>query len=261
MHMSEGYSIDRTIPFFQQNLIGHASNYYPSRSPVRIFGKRINVNNIRLSIWEGPTAEYVPPASGIQLQVSSTSAEDSSSGTGVQQLHIHYLNSNYEEASETVILNGITPVNTILTDALRINNSHAWTVGSTGGAVGNISIKNTSGTITYDYISAGYTSSRTGFYTVPVNKNLYISHWQSSSGSAGGNHFTQMSLRATTHLGILLPNVFIPLDDVGTQDSGTVVKFPFPIMIPSMADVKLSVVADTSNAAVTALGAFMGWLE
>lgn len=259
--MSNTFNIlDKDIPFLDESLIGNAGNYYPTRTSVRVFGRNGNVDNARLALWEGPTANYVPPVAAIQMKVTSTSAEDNSAGTGIQQLHIHYLDDTYTERAETVTLSGTTAVTTTAANILRVNSIHAWAVGSNGSAVGTISLTNLAGTVTYNLISPNRNTSRTGFYTVPAGHNLYISHWQSSSGSTGG-HFSQMSLRATSHLGVLLPGVFTVIDEVGSQNSGVSVNFSTPIKIPATADVKISVVSDAVDANVIALGAFMGWVE
>lgn len=245
-------------PFLQQDLIGNEN--YPQQGRTRgfVFGRAPNVDNVRVDMWEGPTATYVFPASAVQMAVASSSVNDAAAGTGMQQLMIHYLDADYVARTEVVVLNGVTPVNTVATNILRINGVHATAVGAVGAADGNISITN--GGVTYAYISAGNNTTRQAVYTVPTSVTGYISHWQASSGSAGA-HFCQIILNATTHDNVLYNGVFLVQDEVGTQNSSECITFSTPIPIPARTDVKLSCISDSVSANVIALGAIMGWFE
>lgn len=248
------------VPLLQEELIGNANNYYPTKARGWVFGRAPIVNNTRVDLWEGPTGTYVFPAAAIQMQVVSTSANDTLAGTGAQKIHIHYLDNNYAPQSTQVNLNGVTPVLTTPTNILRINGFHLTQVGTGGTSAGNISLQSVGGGVTYSFISSGYNSSRQAIYTVPAGKTGYINHWQASSGSTG-NHFCQTSLRATTHDGILWPGVFLLQDEQGTQNNGIEITFPIPIPVPATADVKISVISDSPASNVIALGAIMGWFE
>lgn len=248
----------QVLPILQQDLIGNTNNYYPSKTRGFVFGRAPDVDNVRVDLWEGPTTTYVFPTSAVQMAVVSSSANDAAAGTGMRQVMIHYLDNAYAVQTETVTLNGTTPVNTVATNILRINGIHAVAVGAGGTSAGNISITN--GGVTYGYISAGSNTARQAVYTVPAGKTGYISHWQASSGSTGA-HFCQIILQATTHDGVLWPGVFLLQDEQGTQNGGISVTFPTPIPIPAQTDVKISAISDGGTANVIALGAIMGWFE
>lgn len=117
-------------PLLQQDLIDNAKNGYPDKSFGFVFGRATTVNDTVKDLWAGPTANYVFPTVGQQMRFVSTSANDTLSGTGVQKMHIHYLDSNYVPHVETVDMNGTTPVNTVATDIFRINSMHAMQVGT-----------------------------------------------------------------------------------------------------------------------------------
>lgn len=246
------------MPTLQQDLIGSAINNYPTRTRGFVFGRAPAVQNTAVDIWEGPTATYVFPPAAVQMTVVSTNAADAAAGTGVRQIMIHYLDVNYAIRTEYVTLNGITPVNTVATNIFRINSVHATAVGSGGVSVGNISITN--GGVTYSYITAGSNTSRQAVYTVPAGVKGYISHWQTSSGSAG-SHFCRSTIRATTHDDTLWPGVFLVQDEQGTQNGGIAITFPTPIPIPATTDIKMSAISDNPAANVVALAAIMGWFE
>lgn len=248
------------VPVLQQDLIGNAHNYYPNRIRGFVFGKAPVVNNTRVDLWEGPTTTYVFPTTPIQMQVVSTNANDTAAGTGVQKVHLHYLDTNYNIQSEQVFLNGLTPVLTVATNILRINGFHAVQIGSGGTSAGNISLQAVGGAVTYGFITAGFDTARQAIYTVPAGLNGYISHWQASSGSSG-NHFCQIALRATTHDGILYPGVFLVQDEQGSQNGGDHFTLPIPIQIPPKTDVKITAISDNPAAGVIAMGSIMGWFE
>lgn len=258
VELTEDGHIASPVPFFQQDLIGNARNYYPDRSRGFTFGKKKLLNDVLSDLWGGPTALYVFPTAPVQMAMVSTSANDTANGTGVRAVRIHYLDHNYQPQTTDVTLNGLTPVLTTPTDILRVNGLHAIAVGSNVIAVGNISLTN-NGT-TYGFITAGDNTARQAIFTVPDGVWGYIDHWQASSGSSG-NHFCQTILAATTHDGVIFPGVFLLQDEQGTQNNGTVIQFPIPIPIPPKTDVRIAAIGDGNASNITALGAIMGWFE
>lgn len=247
------------LPFLQQDLINH-SGIYPNRGFDFVLGSNSNVNNTRVDLWEGPTGVYVFPATAIQMRVVSTSANDTAAGTGARTVHIHYLDTNYLEGVEVVTLNGTTPVNTVATNILRINGFHVTTAGSLGSSAGSISLQDTVGGVTYAFILATFNTAQQAIYTVPAGRTGYISHWQVSSGTATGTHFTRFYLRTNSHLGSPW-SVMLSADSMGTQNNGNAITFPIPIRIPEKTDVKLSAISDAASAGAICQGAIMGWYE
>lgn len=258
---SSSVSVDGNGKYFNEALIDNLNNSQPTRSLGWTFGRNTLVQNVRCDLWEGPTCTYVFPASPIQMQVVSTSANDAAAGTGVRTVYIHYLDTNYNEQTEIVTLNGLTPVNTVATNILRINSFHAGSVGSGAAAAGTITLKNTAATVTYAQISAGYNTCRQAIYTVPAGKYGYISHWQAASGTTTGVHYTQVSVVATSHAGVLLPGVFLVVDETGVMNGPSEINLPIPIRIAPMSDVKMTAISDAANANAVVNGAIMGWLE
>lgn len=250
------------IPLLQQDLIGNTNSYYPGRAFNNVIGRAPVVNNTRIDMWEGPTATYVFPTVGQQMSLVSTSANDTALGSGIQTVYVHALDANYNPVDFIIALNGTTPVLTAQTNLFRINGIHATTIGTTSGtAAGNVSITNVGGTVSYGVIIAGNNTARQAIFTIPAGKTGYLSHWQGSSGAASGNHFTQIAIRATQHIGVRLPGVFLGIDEQGTLNGGISVNYPVPIKFPEKTDIKMSAISDASNAAVIAMGAMFGWVE
>lgn len=246
---------------FSQELIGNVKNGYPDKSFWFVFWKNTNVDNIVVDLWEWPTWRYVFPTTPMQMEVVSTdNVNDKAWWTWALSIEIHYLDNNYVSKSEVVILNWTTPVDTVATNILRVNYFYIVDVWTSWVCAWNISLRNTAWTVTYSYISTWFTSSRQAIYTVPAWVNWYINHWQASSGSAAWNHFTQITLLAKTY-DWEVANVFLPMDEIWTQDWPSSINFPIPIMIPSTCDVKISAISDGATANVIALWAIMWWFE
>lgn len=83
---------------------------------------------------------YTPQGTNAQRSVSSTSALDTSAGTGAQTVTINYLDTSFVSHSETVTLNGITAVNTVGTNIAFIESIVVATVGTLGGNQGTIQV-------------------------------------------------------------------------------------------------------------------------
>jgi hypothetical protein len=247
-------------PILQQDLIGN-STYYPNRQRAYVVGEATGINNTPVDMWRGPTAIYVFPTVAQQMHVVSSSANDSAAGTGVRQIHLQYLDANYDPQLEVVTLNGTTPVATVATNILRINIVHSITVGSGGASAGNISVTNTAGTVTYAFMAAGDNIAKQAIYTVPAGKTGYLSHWQGSTGSAAGSHFCQIRVVATTKDGDIFPGVFITQDELSTQNGGEAINFPTPIPFGPKTDVKMQADCDTGSANGVANGLLIGWIE
>lgn len=86
--LAENGDVANPVPYFQQDLVGNAKNFYPDKARGFVFGKRSAVGNTKVDLWEGPTAQYVFPTAPMQMQVTSDSAADAAAGTGVRRIHI-----------------------------------------------------------------------------------------------------------------------------------------------------------------------------
>jgi len=114
------------------------------------------------------------PASAVNFSIASTSANDTSAGTGARTVILIGLDANYNTLLETVTLTGQAPVDTNNT-FLRVNDIIVTSVGSTGSNEGNIYCSDSADTFTagepntriYAAIQLGDNISKTLTYTVP----------------------------------------------------------------------------------------------
>lgn len=251
-----------SIPVLDPMLIGHQSPvYYPTKSAGTIYGRRVNIGNAGYTLWEGPTNKYVFPTAPMQMRIVSTSAQDGVGGTGLRAMRIAYLDDQYNGQSVDITLNGTTPVLTVPTNILRVNRVYGISAGSLRVAAGTITLTNTAGTVTYSQVSAGDAVHHQAVFTVPNGYIAYLTSFTGSAGSSSGTHFTEMELVTSTFQGVYIPGVDISSGAIGLLNSGMTLSNPTPTVVPYTADIMLTVNSDASNAAVTANGAFKGWLE
>ena len=121
------------------------------------------------------------------LTVSSTSANDTSAGTGARTVYILGINSTGGEVFETVILNGQTAVNTTHTYT-EIQSLRVLTAGTGLKNAGNIHVG--FGTVTagvpvttYGHILAGENQSLMGHITIPLGYTGYLVSGNVSTGA------------------------------------------------------------------------------
>lgn len=129
-----------------------------------------------------PIYPYLAAASTLAL--SSSSANDTAiAGSGARVVFITGLDLNYNPISETVALNGVTPVNTA-NSYLRINNAYVVVSGSFASTnAGNISIVANSNSANLGIIRTGVGRVANAVYTVP---NGFVAVVASIEASVGG---------------------------------------------------------------------------
>lgn len=156
-----------------------ALNLVPGCSRVAALGNNPDIDTATFpeDIW--PVGGLYPwPTAATLLQIVSSSASDNPTGVGAATILITGLDANYATQTETITLNGLTPV--ISTKQfLRVNGVLVMSKG-TGTAgyatnVGDIDVKNnTTPTDILARIQAGTGISRSSIYTVPAGFTLAV---------------------------------------------------------------------------------------
>ena len=210
---------------------------------------------------------YAFPSAGMQMTVTSSSAEDdpvkadTNPGTGVYSITIYYLDTDWAEQSEVVTLNGTAGVDTVATNIYRIQNVRAKTAGTGLKAAGNISVKGKVDTLTYGYIAAGNTRMRQLVWTVPVGKTLYVTSANVYCIHTAANKVGTITLRASydDKAGTRLTNgIMMPYAEAILADSPIAVQYTVPKKFVEKVDLML-VGKSTGTASIAV--ALYGWLE
>ena len=185
----------RFEPFELQASRGQITNH----APQNIFGYGTTPASAGIfrTVWENmATAEYVFPGSALTMQLVSTGAGDTATIT------IQGLDANYNQISESLVLNGTTNVPTTK-QYLRINAMFVST-GSATNPAGVVSLSN--GGVVYSQINTGVFNGTTGslgaaqaaVYTVPAGYTFYGMRYGAYS-SFNGNSANYTTYRAITN--------------------------------------------------------------
>lgn len=198
------------------------------------------------TVWN-EAAAVTFPATATVMTVSSSSANDTSAGTGARTVTITGLDTNYTQVTEVIILNGQTAVNTI-NSFLRINTMTVATAGSGGSNAGIIYIG--TGTVTtgkpavvYNSITTGANTSLSAFTTIPALTTGYLLEVIASTDTAG----TQIQILTRTQGGIFIVNRIFHLG-VG---AGTIQEYELPRALTAGTDIVAQAVNAGTNVKVS----------
>ncbi|MEE8289576.1 MAG: hypothetical protein V3R25_09205 [Nitrosomonadaceae bacterium] len=122
-------------------------------------------------IWSGGGV-MTYPTSAETWEIVSTSANDSSAGTGMRTARVVSLDANFDIQENDVTLNGLTPV-TIAGTHIAPRSVFILTQGPGGKNDGAIIVRVAGGGATRNYIVEGFNNSHDGHYTVPAGKTLF----------------------------------------------------------------------------------------
>lgn len=194
---------------------------------------------------------YTFPAAATKMDLVSDNDNDGKTGspssTGARTVTIYGLGATYNSLSETITMNGTTPVQTANT-YLRINNMRVATAGTGGKPIGNLSLSETGGTTyKYGYIRAGFTRQRTMIYTVPLGSTLYITSVSLSAVCGASGHWTRFTFRANYDDKadvVRAVGLYYPYFETSIVESAFERPFAMPIRFPATTDIKMSAICD-----------------
>lgn len=241
-----------------------ALNHVPYHSPFSKLGYNSDVNDVEEDIWTvGGT--YVFPATARGMEVVSSDTNDTAEGTGVQTVLISYLDSTYTAKTETVALDGTTPVPTVAKDILRVNCMLTVSAGTGKKAAGTIDIRDLaeSETPIYGRIDIGENRVRHAAFTVPLNCELYIQQLTYSAIAVTEGQKTRISIKTTQNpqSGVVTPGVFYVVSEIGMQDQTFTIVYSTPLKYKEKSDLRVVAIADKSNSAVLCSAQYRGWLR
>lgn len=223
----------------------------PGHRNVTVFGFNPDVDSAQVSVWPLPSL-ITFPATALQMTVSSSSADDTSAGTGARTIVVEGLDANYNEVTETVTMNGQTAV-TMTNALLRVNYAYVATAGSGNSAAGDIHIG--TGTVTagvpatvYDIIKFDYNVTTTGSFTIPAGHTAYVSQGLFSTGQAGGSNSVQGRL-LTRGIDNIRRTAAITTINNGVANY----VFEYPLAVPEKTTVEATAIGSSSNNACSSM--------
>jgi len=189
---------------------------------------------------------------------------DKSPYTGAQAVGIQYLDGDYVEHEEIVVLNGTTPVATVNDDMFRINYFYVIAAGSDGVATGNLTVRHLSDTPVYSHISTTYARSRSLIYTIPADKTLYLTSLTVGASTPAAANFqtVRASLMANMEpeLQVYSGSVLHYIAEVLVTNDTVDLTLELPVKVPEKIDMLLKAKGIPDFAGGVAAVA-RGWLE
>jgi len=216
------------------------------------FGFNNDINGTKEAIWMAGGA-YIFPSDVSVLRVSSNSANDAAAGTGARTVTIEGLDTNYDEVSVDLTMNGTNNVDTTQTFT-RVNRVFVKTAGSSNYNEGTISVVHAgSGTPTVATVAATMAQTQQAIYTVPNGKTLYIDDINFTAAMDQANKRAQVRAVITEFGGAARTRYINVL-----QSNQLITKFEYPLKVPQKSDIVLTAITDSTNNEIA--GSFQGIL-
>jgi hypothetical protein len=234
---SSGHLItgDFSIEVIEGNVPGHTW--------LRKFGHNIDVGLSMETVWS-TGGLYVWPTTTETLSIVSTDTDDDGDpvGNGARTIFILGLDGSYTEVSETITMNGTTPVITA-NSYFRVFRSYVVAVGTSLTNEGTITITNSTAGQTLATIEAGEGQTDLGLYTIPAAKTGYLMEviptvTRKKGEAAEFNFFIREENQA--------------FRDRGTYNSSgggptTAIPLTAPLVLPAKTDVEVRAIATAAN--------------
>lgn len=227
----------------------------PNQKVEAKFGYNKDVDSAAEETCRASGGAFTPITSAETLSIVSSSANDGdgalpSSTTGMQYLRIVGLDANYNEVTEDVFLNGITPVTTT-NSFIAVNRSVGIYFGTGRTNDGNITITQSTSGAEMAYILAGVGITQQLIYTVPAGYEAQMVKIKLEALKISGGG----SPRVTFKLKSYVPEsngIYITIDE--TIDTSIknefIIQFPFASEIAQKTTLWLDVTTNTNNTEV-----------
>ena len=196
---------------------------------------------------------YVEQTAGAQRSVSSSSANDTSAGTGARTIKITYYTLTAGviagPLTETITMNGTTAVNTVGTNICFIEKMEVLTVGSVGANVGTISLfaSTAGGGGTIMSMPLTLNTTRTAHHYVPDGSRclLYDFFFQNDAISGNNSRFAVEVVNPASVNNAERPVIWVRVDG---RSSGNVNASKTPLAVTGPA--RINIYVSPANTAV-----------
>lgn len=204
-------------------------------------------------VWEG-AGLYPFQAAATKLEILSASASDTAAGTGARTFTIQGLDTNFNPISETITLNGVTPVQTA-NSYLRVNSLMIASAGSGGVNAGDVTLRVTGAGATQAIARALYGYAKSAIYTVPTGFTLLVTDLLFGVAGNGNSVNVVFSFTRVTAAGLITTS-----NEYNVNPSAPIQRLP-DMAAPVTAQTSLTTrITATGGAPTGAYAAFEGFL-
>lgn len=189
---------------------------------------------------------YVAPTVARIHNITSTSVNDTSAGTGMRTVLIRGVNASYVATSETITMNGTSNVATV-NSYLHIHLMQSQSAGSGGVNAGTITATaQTDATVTCS-MAVGTGQSESAIYLVPTGYTAYIMKIRARMNNATANSAATVSLY-TIPFGLALQlKTSIGINNSGSSFIELDYTASAPFVVPEKSWIKLRCDSVTNN--------------
>lgn len=210
------------------------------------FGFNSDIDDALETVWsKGGLYAYLSGATA--LYISSSSTNDTVAGTGARTVKVSGLDSDYDEVSVTVNMNGQSGVS--LGTFIRVNRIEVLTAGSGGVNAGNLHVgSEASPTVgvpatSYAYVAAGDNQTLMALWTVPRNYTAYVTQTDITVATTQNNKYCTVSLVARPFGGVFnLKDRFVKAESSHHQ------VYNFPLKFEEKTDIEFRAIGDSAGA-------------
>lgn len=235
--------VGTTEPFELQVSRGQIPAHYPQFK----FGFNPDVDNATETVWaEGGL--YYHPVSATQMTVSSSSDDDTANeGDGARTVELFGLDADYNEISETILLDGTSAVTTTKS-FLRINRGIIRSAGDNEVASGTIYVG--TGTVTLGkpanvYLSIKPADGQTlmALWTVPAGYTAHLLKTDITVATTQNNKYATITVLAKP-----FGEVFQVKDKIVLSEGSHTQSYNIPLSFAEKTDIEVRCVGDSSGA-------------
>ncbi|MGL4598495.1 MAG: hypothetical protein ACRCYO_13340 [Bacteroidia bacterium] len=190
------------------------------------------------------------------IQVISSSASDDGSplGIGIQTVRITYINTSFQLVeTPDIVMNGTTAVNVVVGGMLQVLWIEATNIGSTGTAVGNITLR-TSTLVNLSVIRIGTTKSQDAIFMVPDGFNAYINIWSVENIANSQDYRIRANVNSFDRT---ISNVFKVQDNQNNPSNSQNNSYLNWLKYPPRSRIKVSTISSSTAAATRACVNFL----
>ena len=144
----------------------------PGTKSVNKFGHNDNAQSGD-DVWGGDGRYTFFPTIARPMDIHSTSANDDSGNVGAMQVVCYGLDENWEEISETVVMNGVSNVN-LVNEYIRMFRAFVIECGTADTNSGDITVEIQGNDSVAIFIGAGAGQTQHAIYTIPAGKTGYF---------------------------------------------------------------------------------------
>ena len=180
------------------------------------------------------------------VAVTSSSGNDSATGTGARTVEVQGLNENYELITETLTVGGAAGVQTFI----RVFRVKVVTAGSVRVNIGTLSItsSDTSTVLAQIVIQGGSGTGQTfmSLYTVPAGKTAYLTQWTVGAGKQNTDAVCFLMAKPFD-----TDSAFNSKDMIAVSATTFSKNYVIPLMFPEKTDIEIRGFSTTNNSIVT----------